>query len=64
MNISLNFKTGVVTVDRCGNITQLDLSKSKDIELFKLAMQQMHALSAFHKAMTTSEVEKQLMEYA
>ena len=64
MNISLNFKTGVVTIDRCGNITQLDLSKSKDIELFKLAMQQMHALSAFHKAMVSSKGEEELMAYA
>ena len=64
MNISLDFKTGIVTVDRCGQITRLDLSKVSDVELFKLAMQQMHTLSAFHKAMTTSEVEKQLMEYA
>lgn len=64
MNISLDFKTGVVTVNRCGQITRLDLSKSADVELYKLAVQQMHTLSAFHKAMTTSEVEKELMEFA
>lgn len=64
MNISLDFKTGVVTVNRCGQITRLDLSKTADIELYKLAVQQMHTLSAFHKAMTTSEVEKELMEFA
>jgi hypothetical protein len=60
MNISIDMDTGLVTVNRCGNITKLDPAQAKDLELFKLAVKQMTTLAAFHRAMVRSELEREI----